>query len=148
MKSKSPILIVEDNRVDAMTIERSFKQAKISNALVLAINGEEGLAYLRRQGKYSEDKDRRNPCIILLDLNMPIMSGIEFLRIIKADEKFKSIPVVVLTTSKEENDRVESFKLSVAGYIVKPVEFEKFTQVVKVLDLYWTLSESPEDEGL
>ena len=143
MRGNSPILIVEDNRVDSMTIERSFKHAKVSNPLVFAVNGEDALAYLRRQGKYSGEKDVRNPCIILLDLNMPVMSGIEFLRIAKADEHFKSIPVVVLTTSKEENDRVESFKLSVAGYIVKPVEFENFAQVVKILDLYWTLSESP-----
>lgn len=146
MNHKRPILVVEDNRVDVMTIERSFKHANIANQIIVAGNGEEGLAFLRREGKYAEYKDLKQPCIILLDLNMPIMSGIEFLRAVKADEIFRRIPVVVLTTSKEESDRVESFSLSVAGYIVKPVEFEKFTQVAKVLNLYWTLSELPEGD--
>lgn len=148
MRQNSPILLVEDNRVDIMTIERSFKHAKISNPVVVAHNGEEALAYLRREGKFADQKKEKMPCIILLDLNMPIMSGLEFLRVVKADEVFRRIPIVVLTTSKEENDRVESFNFSVAGYIIKPVDFEKFTQVVKVLDLYWTLSESPWNEGL
>ena len=145
MRNNSPILLVEDNRVDVMTIERSFKHAKISNPIIVAGNGEEALYFLRREGQHAAHKNTRQPCIILLDLNMPIMSGIEFLRVVKADDMFRRIPVVVLTTSKEENDRVESFNLSVAGYIVKPVEFEKFTEVVKVLNLYWTLSEFPQD---
>lgn len=143
MRTNSPILIVEDNQVDKMTIERSFKHAKVSNPLVFTVNGEDALAYLRRQDKYADVKEKRRPCIVLLDLNMPIMGGIEFLKIVKADDYFKSIPVIVLTTSKEENDRVESFNLSVAGYIVKPVELEKFTEIIKVLDLYWTVSELP-----
>ena len=143
MRTNSPILIVEDNRVDVMTIERSFKNAKVSNPLTVTSNGEDALAYLRRQGKYADIKEKRRPCIILLDLNMPIMNGIEFLRIVKGDDQLKSIPVIVLTTSKEESDRVESFNLSVAGYIVKPVELEKFTEVIKILDLYWTVSELP-----
>jgi len=74
---------------------------------------------------------------------MPVMNGIEFLRVVKVDDDLKKIPVIVLTTSKEENDRVESFNLSVAGYIIKPVEFEKFVEAVRVLNLYWTLSELP-----
>ncbi|MBI5427663.1 MAG: response regulator [Nitrospinae bacterium] len=148
MRGKSPILIVEDNRVDVMTIERSFKHAKVANPLVIVGNGEEALDYLRGEGKFADQKRTGNPCIVLLDLNMPLMSGLEFLRIVKADDVFRRIPVVVLTTSKEENDRVESFNLSVAGYILKPVDFEKFTHVVTILDLYWTLSESPWEEGL
>lgn len=143
MRTNSPILIVEDNQVDRMTIERSFKHAKVSNPLVCTDNGEDALAYLRREGKYADVKEKRKPCIVLLDLNMPIMGGIEFLKIIKSDDQFKGMPVIVLTTSKEENDRVESFNLSVAGYIVKPVELEKFTEVIKILDLYWTVSELP-----
>jgi CheY-like chemotaxis protein len=74
---------------------------------------------------------------------MPVMNGIELLKVIKIDESLKKIPVIVLTTSKEENDRVESFNLSVAGYIIKPVEFEKFVEAIRVLNLYWTLSELP-----
>ena len=87
------------------------------------------------------------PCIILLDLNMPKMSGIEFLRIIRQDEKFRRIPVVVLTTSNDERDRVESFNLCIAGYMLKPVDYQQFVDVVRTIDLYWTLSEfPPEDE--
>ncbi len=89
---------------------------------------------------YDPDKAPQ-PGIILLDINMPIMDGIEFLRVVKHDDDLKRIPVIVLTTSQEERDRVESFTLSVAGYIVKPVEFEEFVKVVQVIDVYWTLSE-------
>jgi len=81
------------------------------------------------------------PCIILLDLNMPVMNGIEFLRAVKADSDLKRIPVVVLTSSGAENDRVETFGLCVAGYIIKPVQFEKLQEAVKVVESYWTLSE-------
>lgn len=100
-------------------------------------NGEEALDYLRGPGK-----DR--PCIILLDLNMPIMSGIEFLRIIKADHHLKRIPVIVLTTSEEQRDVIGSFDLGVAGYMRKPVDYQQFVETMRAIDLYWTLSEVPE----
>jgi len=141
MRSNVPILLVEDDQVDVMTVERAFKMNKIINPLFVCSNGEEALKFLCHEGTYSDQEKAPRPGIILLDLNMPIMNGIEFLKIIKADDYLKRIPVVVLTTSKEEEDRVESFKLSVAGYIIKPVEFEKFVEAVKLIDLYWTLSE-------
>ena len=134
MREGVPILLVEDDDVDAENVARAFKKNRISNTLYVAGNGEEALALLR-------DKNSLRPGIILLDLNMPVMNGIEFLEAVKADDDFKTIPVIVLTTSREECDRVESFRQSVAGYIIKPVEFEKFVEVVKTIDLYWTLSE-------
>ncbi len=136
MRSSKPVLLVEDDSVDAMTVNRAFKDLKILNPLVHRTNGEEALDYLRGQGN-------GKPCVVLLDLNMPRMNGIEFLKIVKVDDELKKIPVVVLTTSKEERDIVESFKLSVAGYIVKPVDYKKFVDAIRTIDLYWTLSKMP-----
>lgn len=141
IKKGVPILVVEDDEVDLGDILRAFKKNRITNPVYVASNGEEALAFLRHEGQYSDREDNTLPGIILLDINMPIMNGIEFLRIIKADNEFKKIPVIVLTTSKEDNDRLESFRLSVAGYIIKPVDFEKFVEAVKTFELYWTLSE-------
>jgi len=139
MRNSKPILLVEDDSVDAMTVKRAFKDLKVLNSLVHTTNGEEALAYLR-------DESNKKPCVILLDLNMPKMNGIEFLKIVKADDALKKIPVVVLTTSKEESDIVDSFKLSVAGYIVKPVDYKKFVEAIRAIELYWTLSELPDGE--
>ncbi len=143
MKNDLPILLVEDDLVDVKTVQRSFKENKIANKLFVAGNGEEALAFLRNEGPFSEPSQAPRPGIILLDLNMPIMNGIEFLEVVKADPDLKSIPVIVLTTSKEERDRVNGFNLGVAGYIVKPVEFAKFAEAIRVIDLYWTYSELP-----
>ena len=140
MRNSKPILLVEDDEVDTMTVQRAFKDLKVTNELVHRINGEEALKYLRAE-------DSQMPCVILLDLNMPKMNGVEFLKISKEDEKLKKIPVVVLTTSKEEHDIVESFELSVAGYIVKPVDYKRFVEAIRAIDLYWTLSELPANEG-
>lgn len=136
MRNMRPILLAEDDSVDAMTVKRAFSELKVANELVRVINGEEAIEYL----KTHIDK---KPCVILLDLNMPKMNGIEFLKVAKADDELRQIPVVVLTTSKEDRDKVETFKLSVAGYIVKPVDYRKFVDAMKVLNLYWTLSELP-----
>ena len=136
MRNMKPILLVEDDSVDAMAVKRALEDLKVANQLVHTANGEEALEYLR-------DKGNQKPCIILLDLNMPKMNGIEFLRIVKADEELKKIPVIVLTASEDEQDIVESFKLSVAGYIVKSVDNKKFVEVIKVINLYWVLSELP-----
>lgn len=137
MHSHKPILLLEDDQVDAMTVKRAIKEIKVVNQLITVGNGEEGLDYLRNE-------DNEKPCVILLDLNMPKMNGLEFLKIVKQDSVFKSIPVIVLTTSNEDQDRIESFNYSVAGYIVKPVEYVKFVEATRTLDLYWTLSELPE----
>jgi len=139
MRSSKPILLVEDDRVDTMTVKRALKDLKVTNQLICTINGEEALEYLRNDSN-------KKPCVILLDLNMPKMNGVEFLRIAKADETLKKIPVVVLTTSEEEQDVVESFDLGVAGYIVKPTNYKKFVEAIRAVDLYWTLSELPDGE--
>jgi CheY-like chemotaxis protein len=139
MRNSKPILLVEDDRVDAMTVKRALKDLKVTNLLVHTLNGEEALNHLRAESNGS-------PCVILLDLNMPKMNGIEFLKAVKDDNALKLIPVVVLTTSKEEHDVVESFKLSAAGYIVKPVDYKKFVEAMRTIDIYWTLSELPNGE--
>ncbi len=141
MKEKFIILLVEDDDIDTENVIRAFEKNKMSNPIYTVGNGEEALDFLRNQGRFSDPEKSPRPGIILLDINMPIMNGIEFLRIIKTDDDLKSIPVVVLTTSREESDRIESFKLSVAGYIVKPVEFQDFVNAMKAIDVYWTLSE-------
>jgi CheY-like chemotaxis protein len=140
MRNTKPVLLVEDDSIDAMTVRRAFKDLKLNNALTHCINGEEAVNYLR-------GPDVEIPCIILLDLNMPRMNGIEFLKVIKQDDSLKSIPVIVLTTSNEECDVVESFRLCVAGYIVKPVDYKKFVEAIRTIDLYWTLSELPERDS-
>ncbi len=136
MNNSHLILLVEDDRIDAMTVKRALKEIKAINPLEILGNGEEALEFLR-------DPNNKIPAIILLDLNMPKMNGIEFLKIAKQDEKLRKIPVVVLTTSKEEQDRIESFNLNVSGYIVKPVDYIKFVEVVKTIHMYWMLNEVP-----
>jgi CheY-like chemotaxis protein len=136
MRNSQPILLVEDDKVDVMTVKRALKDLNIKNQLVSTANGEEALEYLNNNGN-------NKPCIILLDLNMPKMNGIEFLTIVKADEALKKIPVVVLTTSSQQQDIVESFKLSVAGYIVKSVDYAEFTEAISTINMYWTLSKLP-----
>ena len=139
MNEKISILLVEDDHVDIMTIKRAFKDLKITNPVNVCENGLEALDFLRNPQK-------QFPGVILLDLNMPKMNGIEFLQEIKDDEQFKSIPVVVLTTSKEEQDKVESFKLGVAGYMIKPVDYMQFVEIIRTIHLYWTLSEIPVED--
>jgi len=136
MKSNKPILLVEDDEVDVMTVKRSLKDLKVINRLDVAGNGEEAVEFLN---------EPRNdfPCLILLDINMPRMNGIEFLKIIKQDDRLKRIPVVVLTSSREEQDKMDSFGLGIAGYMVKPADYQKFVEVIRAIDFYWTLSESP-----
>jgi CheY-like chemotaxis protein len=136
MRTLRPVLLVEDDSVDAMTVKRAFGELKVSNELVRVVNGEEAISYLKTH------LDRK-PCVILLDLNMPKMNGIEFLKVAKADDELRQVPVVVLTTSKDDRDKLESFKASVAGYVVKPVDYKKFVEAMRILNLYWTLSELP-----
>ncbi|MBN1804257.1 MAG: response regulator [Sedimentisphaerales bacterium] len=136
MKSSKPILLVEDDNVDVMTVKRVFNDLKIKNQLVTTANGEEALDYLKND-------DNTIPGIIFLDLNMPKMNGLEFLGIIKTDETLKKIPVIVLTTSSQEEDIIESFKFSVAGYIVKSIDYIEFTEAMRIINQYWTLSKLP-----
>jgi CheY-like chemotaxis protein len=134
------ILLVEDDEVDVMTVQRAFKKGNISNRLYLAGNGLEALAVLRsKSGEVaSMPMDRR---IILLDLNMPKMNGLEFLHELRADSTIRHIPVVVLTTSNEEQDRIQAYNLNVAGYILKPITFGNFVDLMVTLNKYWALCE-------
>ena len=134
--TNKPILLIEDDQVDTMTVKRDLKEIHVTNPLVHVENGEEALHYLR-------DPQREKPCIMLLDLNMPIMNGIEFLQVAKHDDQLKRIPVVVLTTSEEQQDKVNSFNLGVAGYMAKPVDYRQFVEVMRSIDAYWTISEMP-----
>ncbi len=135
------ILLVEDDEVDVMNVQRAFKKNNIKNPLYIANNGLEALVMLRGNGNPPLVPPEQR--IILLDLNMPKMNGIEFLRELRADPQLKLIPVIVLTTSNEDRDKVEAYNLNVAGYILKPVTFSSFVEAVATLNKYWTLSEIP-----
>lgn len=136
------ILLVEDDEVDVMNVKRAFKKYKITNPLFIAGNGIEGLSMLRSQdGKPPQVPENRR--LVLLDLNMPKMNGLEFLHEVREDEKLKRTPVIVLTTSDEDRDRIEAYDLNVAGYILKPVTFVNFAEVMVALNKYWALCEMP-----
>ncbi len=137
MIPKQTILLVEDDPVDAKTVRRALQELRVTNPLVHVENGEVALAWLR-------NPVNAPPGIILLDLNMPVMNGIEFLTVAKEDERFRRIPVVVLTTSNLEQDKLASYDLSVAGYMIKPVDYLQFVEVVRSINLYWTLSQQPQ----
>jgi CheY-like chemotaxis protein len=119
--NSEPILLVEDDSVDVMAVQRAFKELNVSNELVRAADGEEGLAYLRGH-------NGPMPCAILLDLNMPRMNGIEFLQVLRTDETLKDIPVVVVTTSPEGPDMARSFELGAVAYIVKSSNYREFRE--------------------
>lgn len=138
MRNSKPILLVEDDNVDVLTVERALKDSKVPNPLVSTGDGEEALGYLRSQRN-------KKPCVVLLDLNMPKMGGIEFLKIVKKDNSLRKIPVVVLTTSSAKPDITKSFELGVAGYMVKSVDYGKFVETIRTIDRYWTSSELPPD---
>ena len=135
-------LLIEDDEVDIMTVRRAFKKGNITNALYVADNGLEALAMLRGDAETPPliPADRR---IILLDLNMPKMNGLEFLKELRADSTIGDIPVVVLTTSNEVRDRIEAYHLNVAGYILKPISFGTFVDLMVTLNQYWTVCEMP-----
>lgn len=131
------VLLVEDDEVDVMNVRRAFKKNHFANPLWVAGNGLEALELLRSR---EMPRERR---LVLLDLNMPRMNGIEFLRELRADAELQGTPVVVLTTSDDERDRVEAYNLNVAGYILKPVTFLHFVEAMATLNKYWTLVEMP-----
>jgi CheY-like chemotaxis protein len=131
------ILLVEDDEVDVMNVKRAFEKNNILNPLYVASNGLEALSMLR-EGKVPQARR-----LVLLDLNMPGMGGIEFLRELRADPKLRLTPVVVLTTSGDEKDRIDAYDFHVAGYLRKPVEFPNFMELTAALNKYWTLVEMP-----
>ena len=136
MRNSKPILLIEDDDVDIMTVNRALRDSEVTNQLVSMGDGEEAIEYLR-------DENKAKPCVILLDLNMPKMEGAEFLKVVKADNELKKIPVVILTTSNSDRDVIESFGLGAAGYMVKSVDYEKFVETIRAIDQYWTLSKLP-----
>jgi CheY-like chemotaxis protein len=131
------LLLVEDNPDDVELTLRVFKKHHVVNNIIVAKDGEEALDVIFQHGK--ENKTQRRPDLILLDLKLPKVDGLEVLRQVKSNSKTKHIPVVVLTSSKEEKDIVESYRLGVNSYIRKPVNFENFSEIVKQLSLYWLL---------
>lgn len=140
MRNGSPLLIVEDNETDVMCLKQAFEKTGIGKTIITASNGEEALAYLKGD---LAGQDGRIPNLILLDLNMPVMNGFEFLKVIKSDARLKAIPVVILTSSTSSVDMNDSYCNSVAGYIEKPMDPEEYLNIVRVLDQYWSLSYLP-----
>jgi CheY-like chemotaxis protein len=137
------ILLVEDNPQDLQLTQRALKKANLANHIQVARDGEEALQFIFCEGPYSERKIENAPKVILLDLKLPKVDGKEVLVRIKSDTRTKMIPVVVLTSSKEQSDLVESYKLGVNSYIVKPVNFEGFAAAVQELGMYWLLLNQP-----
>lgn len=142
MVGNTPInfLLVEDDEVDVKNVQRAFKKNNIANPLYVAGNGEEALKMLRGNGVPPINPP---PQVILLDLNMPKMGGIEFLRALRKDPIHKSLTVFVLTTSDEERDKIAAYEFNIAGYILKPIRFDQFMKTVKILESYWTLCRFP-----
>lgn len=134
------VLLVEDDEVDIMNVKRAFRKLNISNPLFITKNGLEALAALRGNGV---PKITPRPRIIILDINMPRMNGIEFLRELRSDDQLKSCSVFVLTTSNNDQDIIAAYNLHAAGYIIKPVEPERFIESVSRLNHYWTMIEMP-----
>jgi len=135
------ILLVEDDSVDIMNVQRAFKKNNITNPLHLAFNGVEALNMLR--GLNGKPKMNPQPRVILLDINMPKMNGLEFLKELRNDPDLKSITAFIMTTSNDDQDKIEGYKLNIAGYILKPLSFEKFVNVVSILSSFWKLCEQP-----
>lgn len=136
MDSSVGILLVDDDEVDVMHVQRSFRRNRIKNPIHVAGNGIEALKFLRTEGS---DESSRLPKLILLDINMPRMNGIEFLQELRADARLKHLTVIILTTSSEDRDILASYALNVAGYLLKPVDMCDFMKAVTALDTYWSL---------
>lgn len=137
--SEVEILLVEDNPNDAELALRAFRKNNVSNRLVHVRNGEEALDFLFARGEFEGRRVENTPKVVLLDLKLPKIDGLEVLKAIRSDRRTKLTPVVVLTTSKEESDLLTSYRLGVNSYIVKPVDFDKFIGAVKDIGLYWLL---------
>jgi len=137
------VLLVEDDEHDIIATKRAWRMNHMSNPLYVVNNGEECLDYLYRRGAYADAATSPRPGIILLDVNMPRMDGLEVLKIIRENEQFSNLPVIMLTTSKAEEDRVRSYALGANAYIVKPIGFENFSEAIRTINLYWKLVELP-----
>jgi len=136
------ILLVEDSEADIELTLSALAEYKLANEVVVTRDGAEGLDYLRRQGPYRM-RAEGNPAVVLLDLKMPKVDGLEVLRQLKSDEKLKTVPVVILTSSREEKDLVESYALGVNAYVVKPVDFTRFLEAIKEVGMFWAVINHP-----
>ncbi len=144
MSKRLHILLVEDNPDDVKLTLRALEKNRIANTVDVARDGVEALEYLSGTGRFAGRDMSMTPQVILLDLKMPRMDGLEVLRRIRADERTKLLPVVILTTSSEDKDRIESYRLGANSYIRKPVDFSQFAESVRQLGLYWLiLNEAP-----
>ena len=137
------VLMAEDDEHDIVAIKRAWKEHHIANPLYIVNDGEECLDFLHQRGKYTEPNPAPRPGIVLLDIKMPKMDGLAVLKYIREDEEFRRLPVVMLTTSKSEEDRLRSYDLGVNAYIVKPVGFQNFSEAVRTINLFWQLVELP-----
>jgi CheY-like chemotaxis protein len=141
------ILIVEDSPQDLELALRALKKAKVTNHVQVARDGAEALEFLFAEGQYAARKVEQGPKVVLLDLKLPKVDGLEVLKRLKGDARTRTIPVVILTSSREQRDVVESYKLGVNSYIVKPVNFEGFMAAVQELGMYWLLLNEPPKPG-
>jgi CheY-like chemotaxis protein len=137
------VLMAEDDEHDIVATKRAWKASQMANPLYIVNNGEECLDYLYRRGTYADPASSPRPGILLLDLNMPRMDGLETLQHIRSNELFRSLPVIILTTSKAEEDRVQSYELGANAYIVKPIGFDNFSEAIRTINLFWKLVELP-----
>ena len=140
------ILLVEDSRKDIDLTLAALEEHHLANEVVIARNGVEALDYFYRRGEFAQ-RPNGHPVVVLLDLKMPKMDGLEVLRHVKADDDLRRIPIVVLTSSREEQDIVRSYDFGVNAYVVKPVAFENFIDVVKQLGLFWVITNQPPPLG-
>jgi len=136
MKDGRSILLLEDDEIDVAAIKRALKELNIKNPLVVCENGDKGLEWLRANL-------HTPPAVILTDIDMPVMNGMEFLDKIKRDPDLQKLPVVILSTFREEQDRAKAFKLGVAGYMIKPIDASKYRSILKIIADYWQSSELP-----
>jgi two-component system response regulator len=139
MTSNKVILLVEDNPSDADLTRRALVKGRISNELVVAEDGQEALDYLRGEGAWAGRSISEPPAVVLLDLKLPRIPGLEVLRLIRADSRIRRIPVVILTSSKEEEDIAAGYDLGVNSYVRKPVDFKEFQVAIENLGLYWLI---------
>lgn len=137
-----PILLVEDNPKDLELTLVAFEKSQLANEVVVVRDGEEALDYLCSRGKY-ENRSAGNPAVVLLDLKLPKVDGMQVLEVVKKDPKLQSIPVVVLTSSREEGDLIKSYKLGVNAYVVKPVGFKDFLEAIQDLGIFWAVINEP-----
>ncbi len=137
------ILLVEDSPEDAELTIRELRRSKIANSIEVAQDGAEALDFLFCRGSYADRDSLHPPKLVLLDLKLPKIGGLEVLRAIRADERTRTIPVVVLTSSKEERDRIDGYELGVNGYAQKPVDFDQFSETIRRIGMFWILVNQP-----